>query len=281
MLSALDGFLAAREIWQVPLAASLVAGALLGALGVYVVLRRTVFVSAALTQLSTLGMVAALLVEERLHIDTEHAWKQMAVAVLFSVAGALVLGAWRSRRLPAEASVGAGWVVASALVVLGTSRLVHASHDLAGMVFGNAVSVTDGELATLVGVFGVAAALHLLFEKELVFSSFDPESARAYGVRVGLWDTVLFASVGVAIPPAARVLGALPVFALLSLPAVGALLAGVRLRSSFALAGAAGAAAAAGGYLISWFAETPTGATMVVAAALLAAPGLVLRAVRR
>lgn len=281
MLSALDGFLAAREIWLVPLAASLVAGALLGALGVYVVLRRTVFVSAALTQLSTLGMVAALLVEERLHIDTEHAWKQMAVAVLFSVAGALVLGAWRSRRLPAEASVGAGWVVASALVVLGTSRLVHASHDLAGMVFGNAVAVAGWELAVIVGVFLVAAALHLLFEKELVFSSFDPETARASGLRVGLWDTMLFASVGVAIPPAARVLGALPVFALLSLPAVGALLAGVRLRSSFALAGAAGAAAAAGGYLVSWFAETPTGATMVVAAAVLAAPGLLLRAVRR
>lgn len=281
MLSALDGFLAAREIWQVPLAASLVAGALLGALGVYVVLRRTVFVSAALTQLSTLGMVAALLVEERLHIETEHAGEQIAVAVAFSVAGALVLGAWRSRRLPAEASVGAGWVVASALVVLGTSRLVHASHDLAGMVFGNAVAVTGWELAVIVGVFLAAAALNLLFEKELVFSSFDPETARASGVRVGLWDTVLFASVGVAIPPAARVLGALPVFALLSLPAVGALLAGVRLRSSFALAGAAGAAAAAGGYLVSWFAETPTGATMVVAAALLAVPGLLLRAVRR
>jgi hypothetical protein len=189
MLSALDGFLTAREIWQVPLAASLVAGALLGALGVYVVLRRTVFVSAALTQLSTLGMVVALLVEERLHIETEHADEQLAVAVAFSVVGALVLGAWRSRRLPAEASVGAGWVVASALVVLGTSRLVHASHDLAGMVFGNAVAVTDWELATIVGVFLLAAALHLLFEKELVFSSFDPETARASGVRVGLWDT--------------------------------------------------------------------------------------------
>ena len=53
-------------------------GALLGALGVYVVLRRTVFVSAALTQLSTLGLVATLLVEERFHIETEHASEQLA-----------------------------------------------------------------------------------------------------------------------------------------------------------------------------------------------------------
>jgi zinc transport system permease protein len=280
-VSAVGDFLAAREIWQVPLAASVVAGALLGALGVYVVLRRTVFVSAALTQLSTLGMVATLMVEERIHIETEHASEQLAVAIAFSVIGALVLGAWRSRRLPAEASVGAGWVVASALVVLGTSRLVHASHDLAGMVFGNAVAVTFGELAALGVVFVVALGVHVLFEKELVFSSFDPETARALGVRVGLWDTVLFASVGVAIPPAARALGALPVFALLTLPAAGALLAGARLRASFALAAVAGVLAAGGGYLVSWFAETPTGATMVVVAAVIATPGLVLRALHR
>jgi len=280
-MSALGEFLAAREIWQVPLAASVVSGALLGALGVYVVLRRTVFVSAALTQLSTLGLVATLLLEERFHIETEHAGEQLALAIGFSVAGALVLGAWRSRRLPAEASVGAGWVVASALVVLGTSRLVHAAHDLAGMVFGNAVAVTGWELAVLAVVFAVAAAVHLLFEKELVFSSFDPETARALGVRVGLWDTVLFASVGVAIPPAARALGALPVFALLTLPAAGALLSGTRLRGAFAWAGAAGVLAAGGGYLASWFAETPTGATMVVVAALSLLPGLALRALRR
>ena len=40
--------------------ALLVAGALCGFLGVYVVLRRVVFVSAALTQLSTLGVIVAL-----------------------------------------------------------------------------------------------------------------------------------------------------------------------------------------------------------------------------
>lgn len=279
-MTALSGFLAAREIWLVPLLASVVAGALLGALGIYVVLRRTVFVSAALTQLSTLGLVATLLVEERIHIESEHAGEQLAVAMAFSVIGALILGAWRSRRLPAEASVGAGWVLASALVVLGSSRLVHASHDLSGMIFGNAVAVSNWELAVIAAVFVAATTVHVLFEKELVFSSFDPETARALGVRVGLWDTVLFASIGMAIPPAARALGALPVFALLTLPAAGALLAGFRLRAAFGFAAAVGVVGAGGGYLVSWFAETPTGATMVVVAALFLLPGLVVRVLR-
>ncbi len=279
-MTSLHEFVGAREIWEVPLAASVIAGALLGFLGVYVVLRRTVFVSAALTQLSTLGLVATLLVEERVHIETEHAIEQLAVAMVFSAVGALLLGAFRARRLPAEASVGAAWVVASALVVLGSSRLVHAAHDLGGMVFGNAVAVAASELAMLAVVAALCTAVHTAFAKELAFTSFDPETARALGMRVPLWDAVLFLTIGVAIPPAARALGALPVFAFLTLPAAGALLLRVGFRPAFALAAAFGVLAASGGYVLSWLWELPTGATMVALAAVLAIPGVLWRLAR-
>jgi zinc transport system permease protein len=279
-VTSLHDFLGAREIWEVPLAASVVAGALLGFLGVYVVLRRTVFVSAALTQLSTLGLVATLLVEERVHIETEHSSEQLAVAMAFSIAGALVLGAFRARRLPAEASVGGAWVAASALVVLGSSRLVHAAHDLGGMVFGNAVAVSGAELAMISVVALLCTALHAAFAKELAFTSFDPETARALGMRVRFWDALLFLTIGIAIPPAARALGALPVFAFLTLPAAGALLLRVGFRPAFALAGAFGVLAASAGYVLSWIWEIPTGATMVALAALLAVPGALWRLAR-
>jgi zinc transport system permease protein len=244
---------------------------------VYVVLRRTVFVSAALTQLSTLGLVGTLLVEERFHIESEHASEQLAVAIGVSAVGALLLGAFRPKRLPAEATVGATWVVASALVVLGVSRLVHAAHDLQGLVFGNAVAVPASDLAVIAVVAALATAVHLAFAKELAFTSFDPETAQALGMPVRLWDAVLFLTIGVAIPPAARALGALPVFAFLTLPAAGALLLRVGFRRAFALAAAFGVVAASAGYVLSWIWEIPTGATMVVIAALFAVPGALRR----
>jgi zinc transport system permease protein len=277
-MNGLDGFLAAREIWQAPLVASLMAGALLGFLGVYVVLRRTVFVSAALTQISTVGLVVGLFLEERLHEEAEHAHHQLAMAMGFAVAGALLLGAQRPKRLPAEATVGAAWVAASAVVVLGISRLVHASHDLGGMVFGNAVAVPEDELWMIGAVALLCAVLHLAFAKEIAFASFDPETATALGVRVGRWDAVLSLTIGLAIPASARALGALPVFALLTLPASAALLLGLRFRAVFVVATVIGVAAAAGGYLVSWYAETPTGATMVLVAALAMVPGALRRA---
>ena len=271
-------FLSAREIWEVPLTASVLAGALLGALGVFVVLRRTVFVSAALTQLSTVGLVVALLVQETLRIESEHTTVQLAVAITLSVIGALVLGTFRSRRLPAEAAVGGVWVVASALVVIGLSRLlVHEAHDLGGIVFGNAVAVPGADLV-VIAVVGVACAVvHSLFAKELAFVSFDAETARALGMNVSLWDAVLFLTIGLAIPVTARALGALPVFAFLTLPAAAALLAKTRFRAAFAVAAILGVVAAGGGYVLSWLWELPTGATMVTLAGILLIPGAVLR----
>jgi len=277
-MSAWQDFLAAREIWREPLIASLVAGALCGFLGVYVVLRRTVFVSAALTQLSTLGLIAALILEESLGVEMEHLGVQLAVALAFSVAGALVLGlALHGRRLPAETGVGMSYVLAGALVVLGANRLVHAAHDLNAMVFGNAVAVPLTDLLILAGIAATCAIVHAVFAKEFVFVSFDGESAAALGYRTARWNVLLFLTLGLAVPVAARALGALPVFAFLTIPAAAALLLARRLRAAFALATVIGVVAAAGVYLISWFWQLPTGATMVALAGLCAVPGAILR----
>lgn len=280
-MSALAGFWEARDIWRDPLLASLLAGALLGFLGVYVVLRRTVFVSAALTQLATLGLIVALLVQERLGVEVEHPAVQLVVALGFSVAGALLLGTLEAgRRLPTEAGVGMAYVVAGALVILGANRLIHPAHDLGAMVFGNAVAVPFEEVVVLAVVTLVSAAVHTVFQKEIVFASFDRDTAQAMGLDGRLWSGVLFFTVGLAIPVSARALGALPVFAFLTIPAAAALLLASRLRPAFAVATALGLLAAGGGYVLSWFWQVPTGPTMVAVAAVFAVPGALLRLAR-
>ncbi len=277
-MSGLADFWSARDIWRDPLLASSIAGALLGFLGVYVVLRRTVFVSAALTQLSTLGLIVALLVEERIGVEVEHAGVQLAVALVFSVVGALVLGALESgRRLPTEAPVGMSYVLAGALVILGANRLIHAAHDLNSMVFGNAVAVPFSDVVVIAVVTLVCAVVHTVFQKVLVFVSFDRETAEAVGVRAPVWNGLLFFTIGLAIPVSARALGALPVFAFLTIPASAALLLAARLRAAFAVATVLGVVAAAGGYVLSWVWQIPTGATMVALAGLFVIPGALLR----
>ncbi len=272
-MNALSEFWSAAVIWRDPLLASVLAGALLGFLGVYVVLRRVVFVSAALTQLSTLGVIVSLLLLESFDLETDHQEIQLIVAWIFSVGGGLLLGALgRRRRLPTESGVGMAYVLAGALVILGANRLVHVAHDLNTMIFGNAVAVPFQDVVILVVVTALVAGLHTFFRKEIVFSSFDRETAEAMGVKVRLWSGVLFFTIGLAIPVAAHVVGALPVFAFLTIPASAALLATRSLSPTFALATATGAVAAGGGYVASWLLQLPTGATMVVVAGLLVVP---------
>ena len=149
------------------------------------------------------------------------------------------------------------YVVAGALVVLGANQLVHVAHDLNTMVFGNAVAVPFQDVVVLLGVDAAVRLVHTLFQKEIVFSSFDRETAEAMGMRVRLWDGVLFFTIGLAIPVSARALGALPVFAFLTVPASAALLATGRLRPAFAVATGLGVLAAAGGYVVSWVRAGP------------------------
>jgi zinc transport system permease protein len=99
-------------------------------------------------------------------------------------------------------------------------------------------------------------------------------------VRVRLWGGVLFFTIGLAIPVAAHVVGALPVFAFLTVPAAAALLATRRLPAAFAVATVLGAVAAGGGYVASWTLQWPTGATMVVVAGALVLPAWLWRRIR-
>jgi zinc transport system permease protein len=165
------------------------------------------------------------------------------------------------------------YVIAGALVVLGANQLVHAAHDLNAMVFGNAVAVPLGDLVVLALVALGCVVVHAIYAKELAFVSFDEETAAALGYRTWIWNGLLFLTLGLAVPVAARTLGALPVFAFLTIPAVAALLLAAGLRGAFALATVIGVVAASGGYLLSWLLQLPTGATMVALAAVFVLPG--------
>jgi len=280
-VSAFTDFWDAQLIWRDPLLASVISGGLLGFLGVYVVLRRIVFVSAALTQLSTLGIIVALLVEERLGVEVEHAGVQLLVALAFSAGGALLLGTLGTgRRLPAEAGVGMTYVLAGALVILGANKLIHVAHDLNSLIFGNAVAVPVQDVVILAVAAVVVGLVHTVFRKEVVFVSFDRETAEAMGMNASLWSGVLYFTIGLAIPVAARVVGALPVFAFLTVPAAAALTASSRLKTAFAISTVLGAIAAGAGYLASWTLQVPTGATMVTAAGLLFVGAVLVRVVR-
>ncbi|MBI5489625.1 MAG: metal ABC transporter permease [Deltaproteobacteria bacterium] len=205
----------------------------------------------------------------------------MAVAVAFVVLGAILLSITpRYRRVTNESVVGLAYLVAAGLVILVGSRIPQGTHEVQHVLYGDSVSLDAGQLYGLLGAAAAVALVHLLFFKEFLFVSYDPETARASGVPTRAMGILLLVSIGVIIASASRAVGALPVFAFLVLPAVAALLCTSSLKGALALSATIGAAASALGYYLAWIWSFPAGAARAVTAAIFVVPALLVRRLR-
>ena len=261
----------ARFLWEEPMLAAVLASAMLGYLGFFVVLRRIAFMSAALSQVSGLGVALAFLVGSFAgvtpHTETPlwlhpSLWA-LALASLGAAAMA-VLG--RSRRGTPETVVAVAYVGASSLVllVLASPRLVQEAHEIGDLLFGNAVVVRRQDLWNLGLAALLVSAVHGLLFRSFLFASFDSDAARVSGVPVERVDLLLHLSLALEVAVATRALGTLPVFSFLVLPAGAALLLAERLTLVLLLSVVIAVSCAVGGYALSWFLSLPTGPVMVV-----------------
>jgi zinc transport system permease protein len=268
-------FVAGWELFRDPLLSAALAGVALGFLSVYIVLRRMVFVSAAVTQGAGLGV--ALAFYAGIHLGWEFDPIYSAVAVSLAVAAVLVPDP-RRVGLSRESVLGLMFAFTGGAAVLVGARITQEAHDIQAILFGTGVLVLPDDLRNIVIAGAATLLLHLWWFRGFSFASFDPIAARVQGLPVRLLDTVLLLSVGVMVGVSARALGAMPVFALSTLPGAAAvLMTRGRLALTFVVAAAIGCAAGAGGYVLAFLKDYPVGGAQVMSAAAVLGAALVLR----
>jgi zinc transport system permease protein len=274
-----SAFLAGWEIFRNPLLCALVAGAVLGFLGVFVVLRRMVFVSAGVTQSAGLGVALAFYLEIHLGVHLDPLLGAAALALIATLA--VSVDTARTLQLPRESLLGLVFALSGGGAVLLGDRISQEAHDIESILFGSAVLVRGFDLVAVLVAGGLILAIHLWWLRGLVFASFDPDAARVQGLPVSLLDRTLFVSVGLMVGVSARALGSLPVFAFSVLPASAALILGVRLPWAFALATALGGLAGVAGYLFAFFYQFPVGGSQTVVATAFTFLAILVKIVRR
>lgn len=254
------------DFMQHALLAGLLVGAVCGYLSVYVVLKRIVFVGIALAEMSSAGIALALwlggilglAMEEHNHLTTVGAVALMLLGVLlFSIP-------WSRRRIPPESTIGIGYAVAAAGALVLMARSATGEAHMMDLLFGNILTVSVCDIATFAGVGSLVLLVHLLFAKEFLFTSFDPETASTLGYQPRRWEVLFYLTLGVTIAFAIRLVGVLLVFALLILPAVTALLLTRRLGRAFPVSVACGVLPTAVGLYLSYVADLPSGACIVL-----------------
>lgn len=251
------------DIYRDPIYCGVLAGLLLGYLGVFVVLRRMVFVTAAVSQAAGLGVALAFWFDMTFSFAISPLAGAVATALACSAIFALPL-----ERLPIsrESLLGVVYLMAwSGAVMLG-DRIAQESHDIAAILFGTAVLVQPSDMHALIAVSAVTAVVHLGWQRGIVFAIFDPEGARVQGVPARLVELTSLLLTSLAVSIATRALGVLPVFAFAVLPAATGMMLARRLRWVLLNACVAGALSGGGGYVFAFFYEFPVGACQTAVA---------------
>jgi ABC-type Mn2+/Zn2+ transport system permease subunit len=191
------------------LAAGMLAGGVCALLGVYVILRRIVFLGVALSEAAALGVALGLFVGW--NPEATASGLTLLTALLFSLSG-------RYRVLSMESVIGWAYVVAAGVaIILIAKNPVAEAHGL-DVVSGSLLYASGGDiwqLGILAGaVFLIFIALHRVF----IFVSFDKETARSMGLHTWLYEFGFYACLGIAISLAMKTAGILFVFASLLIP---------------------------------------------------------------
>jgi zinc transport system permease protein len=242
---------------------ALVIGIACAVLGVYVVLRRIVFVGAALAQLSSMGIALAIWFSGR-GVTLGWATHPIVMSLLVTLAGVVFFStsAAGRGRVPPDASIGVVYAVAAAAGILLISKAVHGEvHDI--FLQGNILGITQRDLVVLVAVTIPVLVLHAVFYKEFLFVSFDRETARTLGYNIQFWNLLLYITLGLVIAFAMQFAGVMLVFNFLVLPAVTGLLLGGGMKTAFIAAVISAILAAAIGFVISVPFDLPSGPAII------------------
>src|SRR5687767_3040065 len=172
-----DALLSAVLLFREALYGALVIAVACSVLGVYVVLRRIVFVGAAIAQLSSAGIAAAMILGG-MGVTSGITGHPTAFALAFALAGAMFFGLGGGHRagVPPDATIGVTYAAAAAAGILLIAKAKGGEvHDI--FLQGNILGITRSDTLVLLAVSIPVLLAHTLFYKEFLFVSFDREMA--------------------------------------------------------------------------------------------------------
>jgi len=218
------------DINGLPLLACLAASGVLVYLGSHVVERKVIFVDLALAQIAALGVMWAILMGYDHETDT---LATTLYSLAFTALGALVFSITRTRneRVPHEALIGIIYVAATAGGLVLADRFALGTEALKELIAGRVALVTPEILGKLAVTCAIVAGAFVALHRRFMAISRDPAAAEAAGINIRGWDFVFYLLFGVLITQVVGVLGVLPVFAYLVIPAVASALLFSTLRA--------------------------------------------------
>jgi manganese/iron transport system permease protein/iron/zinc/copper transport system permease protein len=248
------------------------AGALCGLVGVFVVLRGMSYIGHGLSHAIFGGFAASALLGVNLVLGAG-AW---------GVASALLInGVSRRRAIGADAAIG---VITTASFALGLALFAvfgRRGDNFDAALFGSVLGVDRADVVAIMGVTVLVVAVVFFGYRRLLFTTFDPDVARASGLHTARVDAVLMLVLAVTILATMQVLGATLVAATIVIPATVARMLTDSFGRMLFLATGVGAVTGFIGMNVSYHLDVQSGPTIVLVGAVLFGIAFVISGGRR
>ncbi len=233
-------------------------GGLCALIGVYIVLRGMAYIGHGLSHAIFGGAVVTYVMSFNYFIGAS-LWGFLS-AVLITLTT-------RKSRIGADAAIGIVTTASLALGIALISRFKTFTRDFDAALFGNILGVTGGDLVAIIVVTLATMAVLFAAYKLFLFTTFEPEVARFYGVPTGWVDTLFALLLAATIVVSMQVLGVMLIAAATVIPPVVARLLTDSFRKLMLISTALGACCGLLGIYISWFLDLSSGASVVLLSA--------------
>ncbi len=225
-------------------------------LGVSLVLKRYSMIGDGLSHVG----FGALAIASAFHLAP------LAVTVpVVALAAVLLLRLSQNSRVNGDAAIALISSSALAVGVVTVSVTTGMNTEVSSYMFGSVLALSRADAALSVALSLAVLALFLLFYPRIFAVTFDETFSRATGVRAGAYNSLLAVLTAVTVVLGMRMMGALLISSLIIFPALSAMRLCRSFKGVVLFAAAVSVCCFTAGLIASYFLETPTGASIVLA----------------
>jgi zinc transport system permease protein len=224
-------------------------------LGVSLVLKRYSMIGDGLSHVSFGALAVALAC----------GWAPLTCSIpIVVIAAFFLLRLAENSRINADAAIAVTSASALAIGILVTSTTTGMTTDVDSYMFGSILAMSGSDVVLSVVLSVCVLVLFVLFYHQLFTITFDESFARATGVKVGVYNSLLSVLTALTIVLGMRLMGAMLISSLIIFPALSAMRIKKSFRGVVVTGGILSVVCFCAGLIGSYLLSTPVGATVVV-----------------
>lgn len=226
-------------------------------LGVFLVLRRNAMIGHGLSHVTFGGIALGLFLDV----------KPLLIALVVAMLCALVILKLKAKAgIYEDTAIGILSSVGMAIGIILATISGKFNVDLFAYLFGNILAIDLFEVGIAISLALTVIVVVVLFYQELLYQTFDPETAQTSGIKMNLLDVLLAVLTSVTVVIGLKVVGILLVAALLVIPSAAGLQVATTFRQALVISSAVSLASLIAGLFIAYYFDLPASGVIVLLA---------------